>query len=220
MPFRTGSCRTPRPLPRRLDLSRVKGIVILMMAFESFVTRIRTFAMDLRPFGIVLSLFLIVPALAGQIPEGMEEGAFEPHPEGEEAISRLYSPYCPGFMLQVCTATQSALLRDSIHAFAYEGWSSDELVEWMIENHGEEYRAVPETSGWGVLAWILPPLAILVGVIVVVAAVRRFRPPSEVRGVGEGDTDAEYAGAAITMEEQARLRSAIREIELSEDPSF
>ena len=177
--------------------------------------------MDLRPFGLALGLTLIVSSLAGQIPEGMlEDGAFEPHPEGEEAISKLFSPFCPGFMLEVCTATQSALLRDSIHALAYEGWSSEELVEWMVGNHGEEYRAVPETSGWGALAWILPPLALLAGAALVGAAVRRFRPPTGVRGSGEGGTEPEFAEAVITPEQQARLRSAIREIELSEDPSF
>ena len=196
-------------------------MVNLKAALESFVTRIRTLAMDLRPFGFALGLSLIASTLAGQIPEGMMEGgAFEPHPEGEEAISRLYSPFCPGFMLKVCTATQSAVLRDSIHALAYEGWSSQELVEWMIGNHGEAYRAVPETSGWGALAWLLPPLALLSGALLVVAAVRRFRPLSGVRGEGEGGTDAEFADDIITPQEEARLLSAIREIELSEDPSF
>ena len=186
----------------------------------SFVTRIRTFAMDLRPFGFALVLSMTASAVQGQIPEGMDEGAFEPHPQAEEAISRLYSPFCPGFMLEVCTAAQSASLRDSIHALAYQGWSSEALVEWMIGNHGEEYRAVPETSGWGVFAWILPPLAILAGAALVTVAVRRFRPAADVRGEREAGADPAYAGAGISPEEQERLRSAIRDIELSEDPSF
>ncbi|MDE0083681.1 MAG: cytochrome c-type biogenesis protein CcmH [Gammaproteobacteria bacterium] len=176
--------------------------------------------MDLRPFGFALAFSVTASAVQGQIPEGMDEGAFEPHPQAEEAISRLYSPFCPGFMLEVCTASQSASLRDSIHALAYQGWSSGELVEWMIGNHGEEYRAVPETSGWGVLAWILPPLAILAGAALVTVAVRRFRPAADVRGEREAEADPAYAGAGISPEEQERLRSAIREIELSEDPSF
>ena len=176
--------------------------------------------MDPRPFGFALALSLTASAVQGQIPEGMDEGAFEPHPQAEEAISRLYSPYCPGFMLEVCTAAQSALLRDSIHALAYEGWSSGELVEWMIGNHGQEYRAVPETSGWGVFAWILPPLAIVVGAALVTVAVRRFRPTADARGKRETGAEPAYAGAGISPEEQERLRSAIREIELSEDPSF
>ena len=90
----------------------------------------------------------------------------------------------------------------------------------MIANHGEEYRAVPETSGWGAFAWILPPLAILAGAALVTVAVRRFRPAADARGEGEAGAGPAYAGAGISQEEQERLRSAIREIELSEDPSF
>ena len=173
--------------------------------------------MRLRTVGPALILFFLCLGLTAQIPEGME-GAFQPHPEGEEAISSLFSPFCPGFMLEVCTASQSAALRDSIHAFAYQGWSADELIEWMVSNYGEEYRAVPETGGWGLFAWLLPPLGLLLGVAMVVVALRRFSPSEE--PVEGRVSDTERVETLISSEEQARLRSAIREIELSEDPSF
>lgn len=182
-----------------------------------FIPSSRINLMRLRVMGPAFVLFFLSSGTMAQIPAGME-GSFEPHPEGQEAISRLYSPFCPGFMLKVCTAQQSAVLRDSIHAFAYQGWTADELVEWMISNYGEEYRAVPETSGWGIFAWLLPPMALLLGVAMVVVALLRFGPA---RGSGEaGSGDSEGVEKVITSDEQARLRSAIREIELSEDPSF
>jgi cytochrome c-type biogenesis protein CcmH/NrfF len=172
-------------------------------------------------------LFVHPGELQGQIPEGMD-GSFRPHPEAQDAISRLYSPFCPGFMLEVCTAQASIVLRDSIQALAYQGWSSDELVSWMLANHGEQYRAVPEGWGWGVWAWILPPLGLLTGFALVVLALRRFRPAAAAtadRGresdeSGSGRSAAAGAGAGVSPEEEARLRSAIRELELSEDPSF
>ncbi|MEX1256620.1 MAG: cytochrome c-type biogenesis protein CcmH [Gemmatimonadota bacterium] len=165
----------------------------------------------------VLVLVLSGPAfLAGQIPEGMEGEAFRPHPEATEAISRLYSPFCPGFMLEVCTAAQSVALRDSIQALAYQGWTSEELVEWMLANHGERYRAVPQGSGWGLWAWLLPPIGLVVGAVVVVTALRRFGPPRRDGGPASSSGHA----ARISQDEEERLRSAIREIELNEDPSF
>jgi cytochrome c-type biogenesis protein CcmH/NrfF len=177
--------------------------------------RVTPWRVGLLSIGICSAL--LQSGLAAQIPEGME-GSFAPHPEAEEAISRLYSPFCPGFMLKVCTASQSAALRDSIQAFAYQGWTADELVEWMISNYGEEYRAVPDTGGLGIFAWILPPLGIVLGAGMVVVALRRFRPGAE--APGSGHVGADQVERPITPEEQARLRSAIREIELSEDPSF
>jgi cytochrome c-type biogenesis protein CcmH/NrfF len=170
----------------------------------------------MRHFRVAALLVLLVgPAVAAQIPEGMEGEAFRPHPEATEAISRLYSPFCPGFMLEVCTAPQSAALRDSIQAFAYQGWSSEELVEWMVGNYGEQYRAMPQRTGWGLWAWLLPPLGLLGGAALVIVALRRFGPARE-----SGRPVVPTSRDRISHEQEERLRAAIREIELSEDPSF
>ena len=169
--------------------------------------------MRLRALASISVICLLVVPAAGQIPEGMN-GPFQPHPQGTEAISRLYSPYCPGFMLEVCTAQQSAVLRDSIHALAYEGWTSEELVEWMLANHGQEYLAQPEGRGSGLWAWILPPVALLAGVGLVTLVLRR-----SVRSSGDARSE-QGSGRALTDDQEARLRSAIRDIEISEDPSF
>jgi cytochrome c-type biogenesis protein CcmH/NrfF len=166
---------------------------------------------------------LRISALAtvtGQEAEGVSSGGTGPssyHPEAVKAIGELYSPYCPGFMLGICTAAQSAILRDSINDYANAGWSSEELVEWMVGNHGEEFRAVPLRSGWGIWAWVFPPAAILLGLTLVFLYLRHRVPrgavPVQVQS-GRG------AAAVVSGEEEARLRSAIREIELDEDPSF
>lgn len=175
------------------------------------------------------SRFLLLPVLlllavpvAAQIPEGMEEGTFRPHPEGERAISQLYSPFCPGFMLSQCPASESLALRDSIQAMAHAGWSSDELVDWMLGNHGEEYRAVPQGFGQGLLAWVLPPLALLLGAVGVFFALRRLLPSPEEEGeaAGSDPQDPEGPVRPVTDADERKLKEAIREIELAEDPSF
>jgi cytochrome c-type biogenesis protein CcmH len=119
-------------------------------------------------------------------------------------------------MLEVCTASQSYALRDSMQALAYQGWTSDELVEWMLANHGEEYLAVPEARGWGLWAWVLPPLALLAGLGMVLYALKRFKPVEAATREPKPDDKVSVISAA----EEERLRSAIREIEISEDPSF
>jgi cytochrome c-type biogenesis protein CcmH/NrfF len=166
----------------------------------------------------VLLLLTLTAALRAQIPEGMEEdGAFRPHPEAEKAISQLYSPFCHGFMLEVCPV--AGPLRDSIEALAYQGWTSDQLVDWVLTNYGEQYRAIPETKGWGIWAWVLPPAALLAGIAMVVLALRRFKPRTGA-GASEAGGKPSSGEGAISEEEEQRLRAAIRDMELSEDPSF
>lgn len=171
--------------------------------------------MRVFPLAVTLLLLSGPVSLAGQIPEGMEGEAFRPHPEATEAISRLYSPFCPGQMLETCPSPNATALRDSIQALAYEGLTSEQLVAWMLANHGSEYRAMPEASGAGLWAWLLPPLGLLVGAGLLITALRRVGP-----GRKKEAAEAPVPTTKISQEEEARLRSAIHEIELSEDPSF
>ena len=132
------------------------------------------------------------------------------HPEALEAIDRLKSPYCPGFMLEVCPSAQAAALRDTIETMAEAGLRADSIVEWMLATHGEEWRALPPARGRSLIAWIVPPAAVVLGIALVVVVLRRVRRPRE-----EGPLRDE-----VSAEESARLDAAIRELETEEEPLF
>jgi cytochrome c-type biogenesis protein CcmH len=114
-------------------------------------------------------------------------------------------------MLQVCSSFQSLALRDSIQAMAREGWTTDELVDWVLANHGEGYLAYPDASGTGLLAWLVPPGAILLGILVIVGALRYMR-----RGAPPEDT----ATMELSTDEEDRLREALRDMDSAEEPVF
>ncbi len=114
-------------------------------------------------------------------------------------------------MLQVCSSDTGGALRDSIQAMAREGWTTDELVDWVLANHGEEYLAYPEVSGTGLLAWLVPPGAILLGILAVMTALRYMR-----RGSPPEDT----AALELSTEEEDRLREAMKEMESADEPVF
>ena len=110
-------------------------------------------------------------------------------------------------MLEVCPTREAEALRDSIQLGAAEGLSADSLVEWMIAGHGEEYRAWPKRSGAGLLAWVAPPLALLMGLAVVVVVLRRLM----------GRETGVAGSGGLSDEEQARLDEAMAELEAMED---
>jgi cytochrome c-type biogenesis protein CcmH/NrfF len=161
-------------------------------------------------------------ASTSQNPDGASDGSTgstgptQYHPAAVKAIGELFSPYCPGYILSICPSPTAAILRDSINALAEEGWSSGELVEWMVGNHGEQYRAVPLRNGWGIWAWILPPAGLLLGLTVIVLFLRH-----KVRsGAASGKVQrGRGAPGVVSSEEEEKLRSAIREIAMNEDPS-
>jgi cytochrome c-type biogenesis protein CcmH/NrfF len=165
-----------------------------------------------RRFALAIAVFFLTVPMAAfaQIPPGEGvEGAYEPHPEATEAIGKLKSPYCPGLMLEVCPSPQAASLRDSIEMLAQEGWASDSLVTWMLANHGEEWRAIPKSEGKGILAWLMPPAALLLGLGLVGLVLRKIAPPKEKVFVGEVE---------LSAEEELRMKDALRELEEEDEP--
>jgi cytochrome c-type biogenesis protein CcmH/NrfF len=142
-----------------------------------------------------------------------DEGPYERHPEAVEAIRQLKSPYCPGLMLEVCPSGGGAALRDSIENLADSGWASAEIVEWVIGRHGESYRAVPLREGAGLLAWLMPPAGVLLGLGILLLALRRMHRKREEQG-----PPVEHE--APSPEEEQRLQEALRELEEEEEAPF
>ncbi len=141
----------------------------------------------------------------------LTEGPRSSHPEANRAIGELKSPFCPGLMLEVCPSPQAEALRDSLQALAQEGMTSAELVEWMVGNHGEIYRAVPKREGAGLVAWLAPPVALAVGILVLLVAFRRLlrRRAEEVAAPPRQE---------LSDAEKARVREALEELETLEEP--
>lgn len=140
-----------------------------------------------------------------------EPGQYVRPPAAQEAIDRLKSPYCPGQMLEVCPSPGGAALRDSIAEMAEMGLPSDSIVEWVVGNYGEEYRALPKAEGRSLLAWIVPPLGVLLGLVMVVVVLRKMRAGREVVAPIEGE---------LSEEEERRLREAMKELDKEEEATF
>jgi len=62
-----------------------------------------------------------------------------------------------------------------------------------------------------VLAWIVPPVGVLVGFLLVIVALRRMR-------AGQGPRPA--VTGEVSGEEEARLRAAMRELDAEEEATF
>lgn len=143
------------------------------------------------------------------------EEPVQPHPEGNRAIGRLLSPYCPGLMLEVCPSPQAKLLRDTLQRMAHQGMTADSLVEWMLATYGEQYRAVPQAKGIGLWAWIMPPLLLVSGVALLVFVLRRFRERARQGAGAEIGRDG-----SLSPEEERELKEALEELEASEERPF
>ncbi len=169
--------------------------------------------MNARHF--LLLLVLAAAPAAAQTPPASGE-AMTIHPEAKAAIDGLWSPYCPGMMLAVCTSPGGAMLRDSAQSWASQGLSSDSIIGRFIAEYGEEYRAEPLAAGTGLMAWVIPPLILLAGLGAVTTVLARRRRSAPVRAAA----GAALAGPAVPAEDEARLRAAMKQLDEEEEPVF
>lgn len=154
-------------------------------------------------------LVVLAAMVTASVPVPAQVSPVEAQKTADEAIGRLRSPFCPGFMLEVCPTTTAEALRDSIRGMAAQGQGVKQIVEGVLARHGEEWRAVPKRSGVGLLAWLVLPFVLVGGSLLVWTRVKAMRGQGQVYVVGGGMTD----------EERARLDAALREFDRPEDPA-
>jgi cytochrome c-type biogenesis protein CcmH/NrfF len=163
----------------------------------------------MKRLAFLLPMILLATPVAAQKPPASGE-AMSVHPEARKAIDALKSPYCPGLMLEVCPSPGGAMLRDSIQARAERGMKADVIVQGILDEYGEEWRAEPQRSGTGLWAWVIPPAVLLAG-LGLVGLILAHRKRS-----ANGAPPAAPVGA----EEEERIRQALKELDEEEEPVF
>lgn len=117
--------------------------------------------------------------------------------EAERAIELLKSPFCPGLMLEVCPTDSARALREDIEGMAAAGLDSDSIVEVVVAERGEIYRALPLARGRGLLAWLAPPLALLLGLAGIFLFLRGSLAPAPAEASAVSESEAERVRAEL-----------------------
>lgn len=154
---------------------------------------------------VAMSVWGAVPVAAlAPIQDGMTQvSESQQKAVADRAVGRIRSPFCPGLMLEVCPTPDASALRDTIGALAATGVTADSIVSLIVAQYGEEYRGYPQTEGRGWLAWLVPPGVLLLGVLAVVAALRRLRRTGAEREMPVSEADEEEVRRALRALEEA-----------------
>jgi cytochrome c-type biogenesis protein CcmH len=107
--------------------------------------------------------------------------------ETDYIMSTIMSPYCPGRLLKDCPSGQAYELKSRIESRLRAGEATQDIVEDLIVKFGEEIRAAPKATGFGIVAWLSPFVFLLVGLILLMMWLRR-QSEAEVEYVREQDT--------------------------------
>ncbi|MCL4561868.1 MAG: cytochrome c-type biogenesis protein CcmH [Chloroflexi bacterium] len=92
-----------------------------------------------------------------------------------EVARQMYCPVCENIPLDVCPTTACAQWRELIRQKLAAGWTDQQIKDYFVQQYGERVLAEPPQHGINWAIYILPPVAILGGVLIVVGVLRSMK---------------------------------------------
>ena len=119
---------------------------------------------------------------------------------------QLYCPVCQNTPLDVCPTEACRDWREQIRGMLAEGKTEDEILQYFVDQFGDRVLAAPPVStkfNW--LIYIVPPLIILIGAIILFRSLKEWTTPKSVEaGPGAGGSVIEKDDYVTRMEEELK----------------
>lgn len=143
-------------------------------------------------------LVLALPAAAA---------AAEPRFRMSDIESELMCPTCQS-RLDMSHSPAADRIRAFIEEKRQLGWTEQEVKDALVADFGPAVLAAPPAAGLGLVAWLVPLLAVGGGVVILVGAVVVWRRRSPAAPAADG-----AAGAAPDAALDARIDAALAELD-------
>lgn len=144
-------------------------------------------ALALAGFGLFRATHPPAPSLADRV---------------DAVAATLKCPTCAGLSIKDSTSVLATGSRSIIQQQLRQGRTPDQVRQYFVDRYGPQVLLSPQDSGPGLLAWVLP------GVAVLGAAGLAWRWTRRRRAAADSGQDAAEAHAALTAFREGRLEPA------------
>lgn len=114
---------------------------------------------------------------------------------------QLYCPVCENTPLDVCPTEACRQWRELIRQMLAEGKTEQEIKDYFVANYGARVLSEPPRTGFNWLVYIIPPVLILVGAVILFNAFRAWTKP---KSADAGTGPENEAGASSSDDEYVR----------------
>jgi cytochrome c-type biogenesis protein CcmH len=125
---------------------------------------------------LVVALAALTPALAGAY-------------SVDDVARQVRCPTC-NTPLNVSNSPLADRMRDYIAVHRDQGWSEQRVIDGLVSEFGSNVLATPPKSGFDLIAWLVPGLAVLAGLCAIPVITRlwaRRRTPAAAVAAPEGE---------------------------------
>jgi cytochrome c-type biogenesis protein CcmH len=109
------------------------------------------------------------------------------------------------------TCTNSPAIHRDVVRMVDGGYSGDEIVAELTNVYGERILMAPRKTGFNLVAWFFPFVAIGTGAVAIAALLRSWRNNALATATLQADGTVRPIRANGTDEEMARLNAALRD---------
>lgn len=119
----------------------------------------------------------------------------------------LYCPVCENTPLDVCPTQACAEWREQIRTMLAEGKTDAEIKQYFVDYYGARVLAEPPRRGFNWLAYIVPPVLIALGALVLARTLRGWiKPTITEASTRESEPQIESDKYIRQLEEELRKR--------------
>lgn len=148
--------------------------------------------------------FLLFVFAAGFFAGGVAAQGEEPSDDEVNAIAKnLYCPVCANVPLDVCPTLACQQWRQLIADKLVAGWSEQQIYDYFVEQYGDQVLASPPAHGLNWLIYVVPPLGLLSGALLLGRFLRRAKRPA---GAAAKPLDTNQSGYEKRIEEELEER--------------
>lgn len=165
---------------------------------------------NLLPMGLILIALALLAfsAFGGGIPRAntsnlsLDDRALE---IGKE----LQCPICQNIAVAYSPSPLAAQMREIIRAKLQAGETREQIIQYFVDRYGEGILWDPPQTGWNLIAWRAPILALILGVVGLVVLLRNW---TRARGESEPASLAAPAPDEYDARLEAELEQRNREV--------
>src|SRR2546422_9615196 len=120
---------------------------------------------------------------------------------------------CSDLTVRVCTCGTADSIRAEIAGRLAGGESPEQVVAAFVARHGEQIRSAPLKSGFDLVAWVTPFVALLLAASGLVVVIRRWGRIRAIQATASASPNGATQGAPTPGEQRTlqRVRREMRE---------
>ena len=109
------------------------------------------------------------------------------HQRTQETASLLRCPVCQGLSVADSPSEMAVNMKGQVRELLARGYTQEQILSYFERSYGQFVLLKPKFQGVSAAVWILPLLAVAIGVVVVVSKARKLEQPTDQPGTANED---------------------------------